>query len=135
MKNVSEKYQKQEGESMGSWQSRVSQQIYEEKYADKTPEQMRKIYEKYQKEHPDEFGGSHARVVSPELSAIYQGISEAAERVGADKKNTSETRKKVSGLTIIARLLHRLKAEPAPEKDFEGRMLKDFKRRFKGGKE
>ncbi len=135
MKNVLKKYPMQEGESMGSWQHRVTQQIYEEKYADKTPKQMREIYEQYQKEHPDEFGGTNARVILPELSAIHEGILRAAERAEADKKNASETRKKVGGLAIIARLLRWLRVEPAPEKDFEGRMLKDFKSRFKGGKE
>ncbi len=76
MKDIFKKYPMQEGESMGEWQRRVSQQIYEEQYADKTPEQMQKILEKYQKEHPDEFEGNNARLISPAFSALFDRLRE-----------------------------------------------------------
>ena len=76
MKDIFKKYPMQEGESMGKWQRRVSRQIYEEQYADKTPEQMQKILEKYQKEHPDEFEGNNARLISPAFSALFDRLRE-----------------------------------------------------------
>ena len=76
MKDIFKKYPMQEGESMGKWQHRVSRQIYEEQYADKTPEQMQKILAQYKKEHPDEFEGNNARLISPAFSALFDRLRE-----------------------------------------------------------
>lgn len=76
MKDIFKKYPMQEGESMGEWQRRVSRQIYEEQYADKTPEQMQKILAQYKKEHPGEFEGNNARLISPAFSALFDRLRE-----------------------------------------------------------
>lgn len=64
-----ERYPMKEGETTNTWYNRVEQEFYE-KYADKTQEQMDEIYKQYEKDHPEEFGGMHARMQSPELGAI-----------------------------------------------------------------
>ena len=87
MKDIFKKYPMQEGESMGEWQRRVSRQIYEEKYADKTPEQMQEILEQYKKEHPGEFDGKHARLISPEYSAILRKSNEPREGTSKNLKS------------------------------------------------
>ena len=168
MKDIFKKYPMQEGESMGGWQRRVSRQIYEEQYADKTPEQMQEILEQYQKEHPGEFDGKHARLVSPAFSALFDRLRElnmenaifenkpkSIDKMKAGESTSKETQKKMGCLAVLAtvlnpkkwftqkeciptseeekkfgRLLGTLRMEPTPEKDFEGRFMKDFYKRL-----
>lgn len=79
MKDLFQKYPMKEGETMGSWQHRVTQQIYKEKYANKTLKEMKEIREQYKKEHPREFDSKYTQFVSPEYSAIYLGLDEASK--------------------------------------------------------
>ena len=168
MKDIFKKYPMQEGESMGKWQHRVSRQIYEEQYADKTPEQMREILAQYKKEHPGEFEGNNARLVSPAFSAllgrlqelnmenaIFENKPKSIDKMKAGESTSKETQQKMGCLAVLAtvlnpkkwftqkeciptpeeekkfgRLLGTLRMEPTPEKDFEGRFIRDFNKRF-----
>lgn len=136
MKDIFKKYPMQEGESMGKWQRRVSRQIYEEQYADKTPEQMQKILAQYKKEHPDEFEGNNARLVSPAFSALFDRLRElnmenaifeknpkSVDKMKAVESTSKETQQKMGCLAVLATVLNpkkwftREKRFPTPEEE------------------
>lgn len=156
---VEKKYARREGESMGTYQHRVANEMYQDKYAGKTLEEMKEIQKKYEAEHPELFNG-RTILFPPEMLAINRGLSEASKKQHVAKSNTDEKNaadtlsKKLTFMHVLSALnpknwfsrsepeltqediaktedmLRRLKVDVAPEKNFEGRFLKEFKRRM-----